>query len=464
MVDRNSPYPDLSPEIPLSDEAFQALMADLGPFEAAPHVCVAVSGGADSLCLALLTARWVEKRGGRVSALTVDHGLRPEAAKEAQKVGRWLKPLGIAHHVLTWQGPKPQAAIQAEARKARYRLMSSWCRNAGALHLLLAHTMDDQAETLLLRLGSGSGNDGLAAMSAVVETPDVRLLRPLLGVRKSSLVADLKLRRQNWIEDPSNQDIAFARARIRQAMATGGMEPEDLFLAASRFGRARTALEEAAAKILARFSKVHPAGFVRLDSAFLHTAPEEVSLRALGRVMSAVGGRGYGPRLNKLERLHRGLSESHGEFSGTLGGCRVVAEGNGILVCRENRNLPEPVEVYPGLRLTWDGRFSVGFRGEGQGLLSPLGADGWSEIVQTSPELRQSPVPAPVRGSLPALFDDFGVLSVPHLGFTRSPVGNLSPVMDESQSLAFSDVRFCPPNTLSNVGFFLRFPPNLLSH
>jgi len=441
-------------------------MAALGPFESAPQLAVAVSGGADSLCLALLVANWAKKLGGRVTALTVNHGLRPEAEKEAQKVGRWLKPHGIAHQVLTWQGPKPKSAIQAEARKVRYRLMSSWCRDVGVLHLLLAHTMDDQAETFLFRLGKGSGSDGLAAMSAVVENPDVRLLRPFLHIRKSSLVAKLKMSNQEWIEDPSNQDPTYARTRIRQAMAGGGMRPEDLSLSAARFGRARLALEDAAAKVLSRFSKVHPAGFIRLHPAILLEAAEEVSLRALGRVLGAVGGQHYGPRFDKLERLHRGLLKNAGDFSSTLGGCLIKAVGNEILICREYRNLPQPIEVYSGLRLTWDGRFSVGFsdEGRGRGLLTPLGADGWSEIVLISPELRQSPIPVAARGSLPALVDDFGVLSVPHMGYKRPKEAGLTPDMEKYQELAFSEIQFCPPNTLSNVGFFLRFQPNVLSH
>ena len=269
----------------ISEASFDALMEGLGPFEDRPHIAVAVSGGADSLCLALFAGRWAERRGGRVVGLTVDHGLRPEAGDEALQVGRWLERPGIEHRVLKWTGPKPVSGIQAAARRARYRLMSSWCREKGFLHLLLGHTGDDQAETLLLRLSSGSGPDGLAAMSAIRETPDVRMLRPWLGVAKQALVETLTAQGQDWIEDPSNQDHSFARVRVRKTMKDGGFRPKDLALAAHRFGRARQVMEAEASRLLARVARIHPAGFAELQCAPLVAAPDEISLRALSRVL-----------------------------------------------------------------------------------------------------------------------------------------------------------------------------------
>lgn len=480
--------PDGSPEAPLDDGVFKGLMADLGPFEGAPHLAVAVSGGGDSLGLAFLAARWAERRGGRVTALTVDHGLRPDSAAEARRVGEWLEAKGIRHRVLEWLGPKPRSGVQEAARLARYGLMSAWCREAGILHLLLAHTMDDQAETLLLRLGSGSGPDGLAAMAAVRETPDLRLLRPLLGVRKTALTSLLAAQGQEWIEDPSNRDPAFARTRIRQAMSDGGLEVQELALSAMRFGRARAALEGAASEWLARGARVHPAGFARLDRAGLLAAPAEVSFRALSRVILAIGGRGHGPRTGKLERLLGSLTDADGA-SRTLGGCRIVGREGEILVCRENRGLPEPISVRPGLKLTWDRRFSIAF-GENlpetpgknhgtvpQGLrLAGLGEQGWSEIVQIRPELRTGPVPGPARESLPALFDGSGVLLVPHLDYRRPESRGFSGERDPHSPTVggpgggpvggdeLAEIRFCPPNTLSSVGFFLNNDPGILSH
>ncbi len=139
-------------------------MATLGPFEATPALAVAVSGGPDSLALAMLAKAWSDARGGSLVALTVDHGLRPESTGEARQVGRWLKKRGIPQRILRWDGPKPGSALQAEARSARYALLTGWCRARGILHLLLGHQREDQAETVLMRLERGSGPDGLAAM------------------------------------------------------------------------------------------------------------------------------------------------------------------------------------------------------------------------------------------------------------------------------------------------------------
>ncbi len=473
MIEKvDPPLPERTPAAAISDDDFEELMAGLGPFEGRPHVAVAVSGGTDSLCLAFLAGRWAKRRGGRVWGLTVDHGLRPESAGEARRVGGWLDAEGISHRILVWQGPKPRTGLQAAARRARYGLMSSWCRDAGVLHLLLAHTLDDQAETFLLRLGSGSGPDGLAAMAAIRETPDVRLLRPLLGVRKPSLAAALAARGQEWIEDPSNRDPAFARTRIRQAMSDGGLEAAQLARSARRFGRARVALETAATQVLARSAFVHPAGFARLDRLALGKAPEEVGLRAFSRVLTAIGGRDYGPKLKKLERLYGDLMTETGQ-SGTLGGCRVIAEAEKFLVCRETRGLPDPVAVRPGLRLTWDRRFSIAFSGDihadrtgpgGNCFLRGLGRRGWSDIVRIRPELRRTPIPGPARLSLPAVFDDDGVLLAPHLNYRRPRNPGSGPGFDQGAGVEIAEIRLNPPNTLSKVGFFLNNEPDILSH
>src|SRR5262249_20106992 len=186
-----------------------------GPFESRPHLAVAVSGGRDSMALALLVAAWAERRGGRVTAITVDHGLRPEAAAEARQVGRWLRAHGITHRTLRWRPPAGAlpGGLQAAARAGRYAPPCGWGRPRGVLHLALAHQQEDQAETLLLRLARGSGLDGLAAMAPIAERMGVRLLRPLLSVPRARLRATLVAAPQPWIDDPSNENPAHARIR-----------------------------------------------------------------------------------------------------------------------------------------------------------------------------------------------------------------------------------------------------------
>src|SRR5437763_791231 len=200
------------PAAPLTLGELSAALAAIGGFEAKPLIAVAVSGGPDSLALAILADRWAREHGGQLVALTVDHRLRRESADEVRTVGGWLAARGLAHHALVWTDPKPASGIQEAARAARYRLLAGWCREQGCLHLLTAHHREDQAETYLIRGRAGSGVDGLAGMSAVREMAGVRLVRPLLAVPKARLVARLAAERQAFLSDPSNRNPAVERA------------------------------------------------------------------------------------------------------------------------------------------------------------------------------------------------------------------------------------------------------------
>ena len=278
---------------PISEKEMASLMAALGPYEDCPHIAVAVSGGADSLALTLLAHDWARQKGGSVTALSVDHGLRPESALEVKQVAHWLAARGIEHRVLNWSGVKPKSGLQAAARNARYDLLGQWCRDAGVLHLLLAHHLEDQAETFLLRLKHNSGIDGLAAMAAIVEKPHMRLLRPLLGVTRERLRVTLQDVSQPWLEDPSNENTAFERVRIRKSLpelAATGITAESLAATASRMARARVTLEAHASSVLAGCCVVDPAGYLRLDAASLFLTKDEIFLRVLARALMCVGG------------------------------------------------------------------------------------------------------------------------------------------------------------------------------
>jgi tRNA(Ile)-lysidine synthase len=401
-------------------------MAPLGPFEDNPQIAAAVSGGADSLALALLLHDWVRPLGGRVTALTVDHGLRPEAAAEARFVARTLKPLGLAQQTLRWRGAKPESNISAIARRARYELLSRCCARRGLLHLALGHHLDDQAETFLLRLGRGSGADGLAAMAPIVELPALRLLRPLLSLPKVRLEATLRARGLSWVEDPTNRDPAQARVRLRRLLpeiAREGLTADRLAATARHLGLARAAFEHELARLLVSAVILDPAGFAWLDPDPLVAAPAELGRRALARVLTTVGGAEYGPRLDSLERLHSRISA--GLTAGaTLGGCRVLPRRGRLLVVREARNLPA-VQLLAGQNLLWDGRFEVALsRVAGRRVaveleLGPLGTAGWTEVRAAAPARARSRIPAPARAALPALRDVKGVLTVPQLGYQR---------------------------------------------
>src|SRR6202171_6049200 len=212
---------------PISAQAAKHLFAD---WKAAPAIVLAISGGPDSVALMWLAARWRRAlaRGPRLIAVTVDHGLRPEAAREARDVKRLARSLDLPHRTVRWTGAKPNTGLPAAAREARYRLLAQAARASGATHILTAHTRDDQAETLLMRMLRGSGIAGLAAMARESERDGVLLARPFLHVSKSQLIATLKKAKLDFADDPTNRDTSFTRPRLRTLMPVLAAEGGDV--------------------------------------------------------------------------------------------------------------------------------------------------------------------------------------------------------------------------------------------
>jgi tRNA(Ile)-lysidine synthase len=230
---------------PISAQNAKRLFAD---WKAAPAIVLAVSGGPDSIALMWLAARWRRTlaRGPRLIAVTVDHGLRAEAKGEARDVKRLARALDLPHRTMRWTGAKPKTGLPAAARAARYRLLAQAARASGATHILTAHTRDDQAETLLMRLLRGSGIAGLAAMARQSERDGVLLARPFLHISKSQLIATLKKAKLGFADDPTNRDPSFTRPRLRTLMpvlAAEGGDTRNLARLASRLARANQAVE-----------------------------------------------------------------------------------------------------------------------------------------------------------------------------------------------------------------------------
>jgi tRNA(Ile)-lysidine synthase len=307
---------------PLDAGAFTRLMAPFEPFETSPVLAVAVSGGRDSLALALLSHGWAAERAGRVVGLIVDHGLRAESTVEAVATRDVLARHGIEGAILTWSGAKPRGGLQAAARLARYRLLRDECRRRGILHLLLAHHAEDQAETVAMRLARRSGPDGLAGMAALVDQPEVRLLRPLLGVSRARLTATLLARGVQWLDDPSNVDPRFERARLRASGTPA--------LAHSGGGVERSVRDGKLARAAVALLAFDQAGWAAIDRAGFARLGRDRQARLFSRIIQAVGGRDHPPRRERLERavgrlcapLERGKSGKGQDF--TLSGCKLM--------------------------------------------------------------------------------------------------------------------------------------------
>jgi tRNA(Ile)-lysidine synthase len=301
----------------ISAQDAKRLFAD---WSSVPAIVLAVSGGPDSIALMWLAARWRRAlaRGPRLIAVTIDHGLRAEAAAEAREVKRLARSLELPHRTMRWTGAKPKTGLPAAARMARYRLLAQAARSHGATHILTAHTRDDQAETLLMRMLRGSGIAGLGAMARVTERDGVLLARPFLNVSKSQLIATLKKAKIAFADDPTNRDLHFTRPRIRAVMpvlATEGGDTRNLARLASRLARANAAVEvlvDGAERYLAlRDREASHRGFdaKTFEVKTFAAMPEEIRLRLLLRAINRFGHEGPA-ELGKVESLLSSLDQA----------------------------------------------------------------------------------------------------------------------------------------------------------
>lgn len=423
---------------PIASDELERLFGPLGAAPQVPHA-LAVSGGIDSTALMVLFADWLGRCGqdtARHVVLTVDHGLRAASAAEAAAVAAQAAGLGFRHRVLAWDGPKPPTGVQAAARRARYGLIADYMRTNGIASLLTAHTRDDQAETLLMRLARGSGVDGLAAMAprtplAELEDADeldadaIVVLRPLLGIAKARLRATLASRGIGWIEDPSNEMPAFERTRLRAAgaqLAEIGLTAEMLALSAMRLQRARAALADAADRFCATASGnlvAEPWGCIVIDRARLRAAGEEIAMRIMAGAIAAAGGAGRPVPMAKLEPIVSALlaGEAAGALAWTLSRAIVSAGGRTVVVEREPGRVPPPeLSLAPGASALWDGRFTVHIA---PGLAAravqvrPLGAEGFADLRRRDASVAMAPARA--AALVPSVWVDGGLIAVPPL-------------------------------------------------
>jgi tRNA(Ile)-lysidine synthase len=383
----------------------KSLFTDLDRF---PALVLAVSGGPDSTALMWLAARWQKslKKKPALVAVTIDHGLRAESAREAAAVKRLAKTLGIVHRTVRWRGRKPATGLQQAARQARYALLAQAARKVDAMHILTAHTLDDQAETVLIRMTRGSGLRGLTAMQRVTMLsypsperggsitrsaigvgsffsratptrrasladlplaaggkernrgePALQLVRPLLEIPKSRLVATLRAAKVAYAEDPSNRDPRFTRARLRGLMpelAREGLDAPRLSLLARRLKRVDAAIEAAVDRAMASLAEDAPeAGPIVFPAQKFAGLPAEIALRLIGRALARCGDEGP-VELGKLEALHAALfaAQTAGQprFRRTLAGAIVTLADGRLAVDRAPPRRRKPLTTRQGGR------------------------------------------------------------------------------------------------------------------
>ena len=393
----------------------QNLMGDA--FSVQGHFALAVSGGADSLALLLLVHRVLkEKKNVKFTVLTVNHGLRSESDNEAQYVAHIAQELGFACAVLTWCGPKPKSGIQAAARQARYDLMTQWCRQYQANALIVAHHLEDQVETFILRLMRGSGLDGLAAMQSVSVKNDIYVIRPFLDVPRDYLHEFLKDTSLNPIHDPSNRDEKYTRIRVRKILDIlhqEGLHKEKIATTILRLKSAKEALTDLTYQRMNQMITQNHLGEIYIDREKFVTLPEDIGLRCLRLIFSS--DTSYPPRASKLLSLWEDIV-SHKMQRRTLQGCDIRLRKKSIIIMRELSAICHICDIKTGETLLWDNRFYVSYYAQCEDslLIRSLGMEGL-KILRNQGCILPKDFSSSLYATLPAIWKEQVLYAVPFL-------------------------------------------------
>lgn len=366
-----APDQDCLGELPLTVEGFSARCDAL---KVRDQFAIAVSGGRDSMALACLAAAYAKKTGARILALTVDHGLRDGSDKEAALVQSWCEGLDLEHQILTWRGIKPVTGIQAAARTARYKLLVEACNETGIEKLMTAHSADDQAETVMMRLSRGAGGSGLRGMEeeilfAAGAGAPVSLLRPLLDASRACLTATVKVFRQPFVDDPSNEDHAYERVRARALLADmegrGALTRQVLLQVASEAKKTHDLLQIQYAETFQQLAGCfYQWGGAALDQKLIDRVSRDAFAATARRLIYAVGGGEHMPEegaaISALESVMK-------TGAGTAGGSLLRLSDGRVWFLREPAALlgragVAPIKERPvaaGSKILWDNRFII---------------------------------------------------------------------------------------------------------
>lgn len=382
---------------------------------------IAVSGGGDSVALLHLLQAWRRSGGPQLRAATVDHGLRPDAADEAAGVAQLCAYLDIPHETLDWQGWDGTGNLPDHARRARYALLAEWASGHGIGDVTLGHTEDDLAETFIMRLSRGAGVDGLSAMRDRWCHGTVTFHRPLLDISRAALRDVLRAQGVGWVEDPTNLDMAFERARVRDglgALAAAGLDAPMLAQTARRLAEARTVLD-AVAREAARDIVRFEAGDILLARARLDALPDEVARRVLQACLRWIAGADYPPRGAAMTQF---LGSARAGAAMTLQGCLLHA---GATTTRIGREYAAVSDLRAPAGQLWDGRWRIEGPAPEGAEITALGPGG----LKCCPYWRESGLSHASALASPALWHEGQLVAAPLVGWDNGHAFSL--VRDE---------------------------------
>ncbi|WP_449441507.1 tRNA lysidine(34) synthetase TilS [Tropicibacter oceani] len=413
----------------------------LGP-DFPTDIALAVSGGGDSMAMLTLAHNWAHRWGTRLWVVTVDHGLRPEAAAEAAMVAEECRLLGHPHATLRWHWDGTGNKMD-QARRARLDLIDRW--RGGLQHVLMAHTRDDVAETFLMRLKRGSGVDGLSAMvdkralpgrdgpladadrdgarPPGERSPNWQVIRPCLDMARSELRHYLRTLQGRWVEDPSNDDPAYDRVQMRrllEVLEAEGFDRKGLADTAHRLRQDRQALSVRAAQVWQSAGREDPAGVLSLAPGWFDHVETTTRRRLLGMALRYVAAAEYGPRAEPLDSLLATVTAGGG---GTLHGVEAAYVKGRLTLFREYAAVADSGVVVGDGQL-WDGRWQVSCPDYNGLHLRALGPEGWRQAG----EKPAGSVPHRVALSLPAIWRGDRLVACDALGVGPGGTTHLCPM------------------------------------
>ena len=416
------------------EKVFFKIMDSLGPYEKNPHLAVAVSGGCDSLFLAILTQKWVSTRGGKVTALIVDHGLRKNSVKECKKTQRILKKSKISSYCFKWvQSKITKKGVQEKAREFRYNVFEDWCFNKNIAHLLVAHHFEDQKETFLMRLNDNSNVYGLACMPKILFKKKIRILRPLLDLKKKEIIEYLKEKKINWIEDPTNLSSKYSRNRLRKILPKlekKGLTDKKLKKILKRAQKERNKIENKSTVWLIKNVVIDPLGYASINFNSLKLLNKYDFTFIFSRILNIISGSLYSTKSKYVYNFYTKIKSYEITNHTNLGGCHILFFKKKLYVCREifKKNRKQKIH-FKFNKIIWDNRFEIEHKKNinfflrkklGKSIfIEQLQKNGWNEILLKNEKLKKKfSIPNKIILSLPAIKNKKNdVLYVPHLKY-----------------------------------------------
>ena len=404
------------PEIKLLDKYIEEEM-----------IALAVSGGPDSTAMMLLASLSKKIKKDKVTVVVVDHGLRDGSANEAKLVCDNAKILGFKFKILKWGGVKPNTRIQELARKNRYHLITKWCKTKKINKIFLAHHLDDQMETFLMRLGKGSGVDGLASMDFLSYISNICIVRPFLEIPKERLLEILSSSKLKWINDPSNFNMDFKRSRIREIipiLAEEGIDSNQISHVIKRMRSASKSLNAQTKIIIHKYIHDFKNIAYFLDKKILiEVEDEEILLRVIEKIIMNISGSIYPTRGFKLKNILFWFFSEDNVSAKTLNGVVIRKRKNNFIFYRELNDCDKSsvIKLQNSKYVCWDNRFSLKANMSKNLEVRALGNAGISILKEKKILKRQGykGVPLSAWKTAPGVWSKKRLISMPTLGYTE---------------------------------------------